>query len=81
MTEERGEIVNMFERGRIDVLGVSETHLKGCGMKDGREEDEGGLREELEGGVVWAGIEKGRGREACAIMASPRVWKGMDGHG
>ncbi len=35
----RREIVDMFERGRIDVLGVSETHLKGCGMKDGREEE------------------------------------------
>ncbi len=75
------EIVEMFERGRIDVLGVSETDLKGCGMKDGRQEDEGGLWEGLDGGVVWAGIEKGRGKEGCAIMASLRVWKGMDGHG
>ncbi len=77
----RRETVDMFERGGIDVLGVSETHLKGCGMKDGREEDEGGLWEGLEGGIVWVGIEKGRGKEGCAFMASPRVWKGMDGHG
>ncbi len=36
------EVVDMVEKGRIDVLGVSETHLRGCGMKDGRDEDEGG---------------------------------------
>ncbi len=77
----RREIVEMFERGRIDALGVSETHMKGCGMKDGREEDEGGLWEGLEGGVVWAGIERGREKVWCARRASPRVWKGMDGHG
>ncbi len=65
----------------MDVLGVSETHLKGCGMRDGRDEDEVGLWEGLEGGVVWTGIERGRGKEGCAIMVSPRVWEGIDGHG
>ncbi len=39
----RKEVVDMVEKGRIDALGVSEIHLKGCGMKDGRDEDEGGL--------------------------------------
>ncbi len=33
------------------------------------------------GGVVWTGIEKGRGKEGCAIMVSPRVWKGIDVRG
>ncbi len=81
MAGKRKEVVDMVEKGRIDVLGVSETHLKGCGMKDGRDEDEGGLWEGLERGVVWAGIEKGRGTEGGAIMISPRAWKSVDGHG
>ncbi len=55
MTGKRKEVVDIFERGRIDVLGMSEIHLKGCGMKDGRDEDERGLWEGLEGGIVWTG--------------------------
>ncbi len=71
----RREIVEMFERGRIDVLGVSETHLKGCGMRDGREEDEGGAmggtrgrssldrdRKKREGEVCYNGLPKSVGR-------------------
>ncbi len=76
----RKEVVDIFERGRTDVLGVIETHLKGCGVKGGRDEDEEGLWEGLEGGVVWIGIEKGRGKERCATMIFPRVWEGIHGH-
>ncbi len=63
------------------MLGMSETHLKGCGVVDGRDEDERGLWGGLEGGVIWAGIEKGRGREGCTLMVFQRVWAGMDDYG
>ncbi len=71
--EKRKEVIGMCRKGKIDELGISETHLKGCGVVDGRDEDEGGLWEGLEGGVIWSGIEKGRGREGCALVVSPRV--------
>ncbi len=50
-------------------------------MKDGRDEEEGGLWEGLKGGIVWTGVEKGRGKEEFVIMVFPRVWEGIDGHG
>ncbi len=68
-------------RGKIDVLGMSETHLKGCGVAVGRDEDEGRLLGGLKGRVVWTGIERGRGKEGCALMVSPRVWPETDGNG
>ncbi len=77
--EKRKEVIDMCGRGKIDVLGLSETHLRGSGMLDGRDEDEGGLWEGLEGGVIWTGVERERGKKGCALMVSPRVWAGMDG--
>lgn len=47
---------------------------------NGREEDKVGLWEGLEEGLAWTEIEKGRGREGCTLMVSPRVWTGMDGN-
>ncbi len=79
--ENRKEVVDMFKRGKINILGMSETHLEECGVTDGRDEDERELWEGLEGGLVWTGIGKGRRKEGCAIMVSPRVWAGIDGHG
>ena len=66
--EKRKEVIDMWEKGKIDVLGMSETHLKGCGVVDGGDEDEGGLWEGPEGGMIWAGVERGRGKEGCALM-------------
>ncbi len=43
MPEMRKEMIGMCNKGKIDVLGMNETHLKGCGVVDGRDEDEGGL--------------------------------------
>ncbi len=40
--EKRKEVIGMCEKGKIDVLQMSETYLKGRGMVDGRDEDEGG---------------------------------------
>ncbi len=57
------------------MLGMSETHLKGCGVVDGRDEDVG-LWEGLEGGVIRAGI--GRGKEGCALMVSLRWFGHID---
>ncbi len=37
--------------------------------------------DEIVGVVVWTVIEKGRGKEGCAIMVSSRVWESVDGHG
>lgn len=37
----------------------------------------------LESGFVWVGLDeeiKGRGKEGCAFLVSPRVWKRVDGH-
>ena len=34
----------------------------------------------LKGGCVWAGrdeMERGRGKEGCAVLVSERVWKGV----
>ncbi len=47
-------------------------------VTDGRGKDERGLWEGLVGGVVWIGIEKGKGKERCVVKASPRVM-GVDG--
>lgn len=58
----RREMINKFQKGRIDVLGV--RHI--CGS-DGKER----LWEGVEWGVVWAGVEGGRGRQGCALFASP----------
>ncbi len=40
--EKKEEVIGMCEERQIDVLRMSETHLKGCGVVDGRDEDEGG---------------------------------------
>ncbi len=66
--------------GRVDVLGVSETHVRGRGMSDGRE----GMWKSVPGGVVWTGMDeryKGRGKEGCAIVMLERLWNGVTDYG
>ena len=72
----RREIVDSCMKGRVDVLGLSETHLKGQGMCKCIKGNGGGLWEGMEGGAVWAGLEetyKGKAKEGCAILVSERV--------
>ena len=54
MTEEgkRRELVECFKRGRLDVLGVGETHMKGNGTTDC------GMESECK---TWEGMEEGGG--------------------
>jgi len=70
----RQVLIENFVNGRVDVLGVSETHVRGRGMSDGA----GGMWEGVPGGVVWTGMDetyKGKSKEGCAIVMSERVWK------
>ena len=80
----RREVVEIFKSSRIDVMGIQETHVKGSGMTDCRRGNECMMWEGLEGGVVWSGMavdSKGRGREGCALLLSPRVWEGIEDQG
>ena len=48
---------------------------------DGNESE---VWEGMEGGVVWCGVDtesKGRGKEGCAPIMSPRVWESIKAHG
>lgn len=46
---------------------VSKIHLKGYVVWECRSENEGGC-DSLKGGLVWAGVEEGRGMEGCALL-------------
>ena len=80
----RRGIVRDCMKGKVDVLGLSETHLKGQGMCECKRGDSGGLWEGMEGGAVWTGLEesyKGKAKEGCAILVCERVWKGVTDYG
>ena len=73
-------IIESSVKGRVDVLGLSETHLKGQGTCACKVGDVGSLWDGMNGGAVWTGLNedyKGRGKEGCAILMSERVWKGV----
>ena len=73
-------VVESSVKGRVDVLGLSETHLKGQGTCACKVGDVGSLWDGMNGGAVWTGLNedyKGRGKEGCAILMSERVWKGV----
>ncbi len=53
--EKRRVMTENFANGRVDVLGVSEMHIRGTGVSDGRE----GMWEGVPGGVGWIRIEAG----------------------
>lgn len=80
--ERRRVMIENFMNGRVDVLGVSETNIRGTGMSDGRE----GMYEGVYGGgvVVWMRMEeeyRARSKEGCAIVMSERVWNGVTDYG
>ncbi len=72
-----------FQKGRgcIDQIFTVKILVSRCGMLDGRDEDDGGLWKGIAGAVIWTGVERGRGKEECALMVSQRVWAGMNGYG
>ncbi len=60
---------------------VQETHIKGCGVVECLRGSECEVWEDMEGGVVWCGVDerrKGRGKEECALLISSRVWEGTE---
>ena len=76
----RREVIESAKEGCIDVLGIGETHLRGCGEWVGGRDGRTSIWEGVEGGVVWAGISegcKGRAREGCALVFSKRVMDGV----
>ena len=80
----RRSVVESCVKGRVDILGLSETHLKGQGKCACKKGDVGSLWEGMEGGAVWTGLDeecKGRGKEGCAILMSGRVWKCVTDYG
>ena len=82
--QKRRELIESFKNAGVDVMGVQETHIKGCGVAEYRSGTENEVWEGMEGEVVWCRMDmksKGRGREGCALLMSPRVWKGVEEHG
>ena len=57
----RNEMINEFAKGKLDVLGVSETHIRGQGSWYSEKEEECELWRNLTGGCVWSG-RGGRGK-------------------
>lgn len=56
----RKEVHEILIRGNVDVFGAGEMHLKGCGIWDSWIKDGKELWDCMEGGLLWAVIEKGR---------------------
>ena len=72
----RNEMINEFAKGKLDVLGVSETHIRGQGSWYSEKEEECELWKNLTGGCVLSGRgdgERGKGREGCAIVMSESI--------
>ena len=74
----RMNMINEWMNGRLDVLGVSETHLRGKGAAEGSIRE--GVWRGVEGMVVWSGLQeeyKGKAKEGVAILLSPRMSDGV----
>ena len=68
----RKNMVIEWKEGRLDVLGVGETHIIGKGVVNGCVNE--GLWEGMEGMVIWSGLNeeyKGRAKEGVAFLLSP----------
>ena len=53
-----------FEVGKLEIMGVQETRIKGCEVVDCMMGSESEVWEGMEEGVVWCGVdEKSKGRE------------------
>ncbi len=66
------------------MIGLQEMHMKGCGIVECLGGNERGIWEGMEEGVVWCGIDeksRGRGKEGCPLLLSPRVWECIKAHG
>ena len=57
-----GEAVREMKKYRLDILGISEAHLRGCGEKevDGVE-------------VVYSGVTEGRVKGSVAVLISENL--------
>ena len=80
----RRMVIESCMKGRVDVLGLSETHLSGVGAGKCGVGSECGRWEGMVGGAVWMGLDdgyRGRGKEGCAILMSERVWKCVTDYG
>lgn len=82
--EKRIQVVGSFRRGKLDVLGVQESYLRGCRLTECMRGNECDVWEGINRGVLWNGMvvgSKGRERKLCTFLISPKVWKGLEGHG
>ena len=80
----RRMVIESCMKGRVDVLGLSETHLSGVGAGKCGVGSEGGRWEGMVGGAVWTGLDdgyRGREKEGYAILMSERVWKCVTNYG
>ncbi len=80
----RKGVMEGLKKGRLDVIGLQEMHMRRCGIMECVGGNECEIWEGMEGGVVWHGVDeksRGRGKEGCALLLSPRVWKGIEAHG
>ena len=80
----RREMIETARRKNVDVLAVTETHLKGKGWLGDGDDDGGGIWQGVEGGVVWGGLDekyKGRSKGGVAIIVSKRIVGGIKEYG
>ena len=80
----RREVIESAKKGCIDVLGVGETHIRGCGEWVHGRDGNSSVWEGVEGGVVWTGISEGckeKAREGCALILSKRIMDGVSESG
>ena len=65
----------------MDVIGIQETLINGCGVIGCMVGNESEVWEGMEGGVVWCGVdEKGKGREKEGCVCTPNVSEDMTKH-
>ncbi len=72
----RKEVMESAKKGRLDVIGLQEMHMKGCGVVECLGRNERRIWEGMEGGVKWCGMDeksRGRGKAGCALLLSLRV--------
>ena len=85
MNEEykREGLMREMTEGRIDVCGVSETHLVGKGVwKEGENEER--LWKGWKGWVAWSGLKegyKGKKKEGVAVFVSERMQRCVKAYG
>lgn len=53
----RKEVIEGVKKGRLDVIGLQEMHMKGCGVVEYLGGNECGIWEGIEG-VVWCGVDE-----------------------